>query len=86
MSRGGKDFYVLSRKLHPDLNAVPEQEQEWSLQRVPAQRCYRTLKDQSSARSICLQLEGVELEEQSKSATEHARSTGQLKSIVRPTC
>src|ERR1700689_1186847 len=81
-----KDFYELSRKLHPDLNArADSQEQEWSLeQRSLLNDAYRTLKDPIQRTRYLLQLEGVELEEQSKSATEQARSTGEIKKQIVP--
>jgi molecular chaperone HscB len=81
-----KDFYELSRKLHPDLNArAGSQEQEWSLQQSSLLNdAYRTLKDSIKRTQYLLQLEGVELEEQSKSATEQARSTGELKKQIVP--
>ena len=76
-----KDFYELSRKLHPDLNAhAGRQEQEWSLQQSSLLNdAHRTLKDPIKRTEYLLKLEGVELEEQSKSATEQARSMGQIK-------
>lgn len=81
-----KDFYELSRKLHPDLNArAGSQEQEWSLQQSSLLNdAFRTLKDPIKRTQYLLKLEGVELEEQSKSATEQARSTGQLKKQIVP--
>ena len=81
-----KDFYELSRKLHPDLNArAGGQEQEWSLQQSSLLNdAYRTLKDPIKRTQYLLKLEGVELEEQSKSATEQARSTGQMKKQIVP--
>jgi len=81
-----KDFYELSRKLHPDLNArANSQEQEWSLQQSSLLNdAYRTLKDPIKRTEYLLKLEGVELEEQSKSATEQARSTGQIKKQIVP--
>jgi molecular chaperone HscB len=81
-----KDFYELSRKLHPDLNAkAGSQEQEWSLQQSSLLNdAYRTLKDPIKRTQYLLKLEGVELEEQSKSATEQARSTGQIKKQIVP--
>src|SRR6202046_5273783 len=81
-----KDFYELSRKLHPDLNArAGSEEQEWRLQQSSLLNdAYRTLKDPIKRTQYLLQLEGVELEEQSKSATEQARSTGQLKKQIVP--
>ncbi len=81
-----KDFYELSRKLHPDLNAqAGGQEQEWSLQQSSLLNdAYRTLKDPIKRTEYLLRLEGVELEEQSKSATELARSTGEVKKQIVP--
>jgi molecular chaperone HscB len=81
-----KDFYEFSRKLHPDINArADSQEQEWSLQQSSMLNdAHRTLKDPIKRTQYLLQLEGVELEEQSKSATEQARSTGQLKKQIVP--
>ena len=81
-----KDFYELSRKLHPDLNAREGSlEQEWSLQQSSLLNdAYRTLKDPIKRTQYLLQLEGVELEEQSKTATEQARSSGQLKKQIVP--
>jgi molecular chaperone HscB len=81
-----KDFYEMSRKLHPDLNArAGNQEQEWSLQQSSLLNdAYRTLKDPIKRTEYLLQLEGVELEEQSKTATEQARSSGQLKKQIVP--
>src|SRR6204780_3962524 len=81
-----KDFYELSRKLHPDLNArAGTQEQEWSLQQSSLLNdAYRTLKDPIKRTQYLLKLEGVELEEQSKSATEQARSSGQMKKQIVP--
>jgi molecular chaperone HscB len=81
-----KDFYELSRKLHPDLNArAGSQEQEWSLQQSSLLNdAHRTLKDPIKRTEYLLKLEGVELEEQSKTATEEARSSGQLKKQIVP--
>ncbi|MGD0988773.1 MAG: Fe-S protein assembly co-chaperone HscB [Candidatus Sulfotelmatobacter sp.] len=81
-----KDFYGLSRKLHPDLNArAGDREQEWSLQQSSLLNdAHRTLKDPIKRTQYLLKLEGVELEEQSKSATEQARSTGQAKKQIVP--
>jgi molecular chaperone HscB len=81
-----KDFYELSRKLHPDLNArAGSQEQEWSLQQSSLLNdAYRTLKDPIKRTQYLLRLEGVELEEQSKSATEKARATGEAKKQIVP--
>ena len=81
-----KDFYELSRKLHPDLNArAGSEEQEWSLQQSSLLNdAYRTLKDPIKRTQYLLQLEGVELEEQSQSATKQARATGETKKQIVP--
>ncbi len=81
-----KSFYELSRKLHPDLNArAGSQEQEWSLEQSSLLNdAYRTLRDPIKRTEYLLHLEGVELEEQSKSATEQARATGELKKQIVP--
>lgn len=81
-----KDFYDLSRKLHPDLNArAGSSEQEWSLQQSSMLNdAHRILKDPVKRTQYLLKLEGVELEEQSKSATEQARATGQTKKQIVP--
>jgi molecular chaperone HscB len=81
-----KDFYELSRKLHPDINArAGGQEQEWSLQQSSMLNdAHRTLKDPIKRTQYLLKLEGVELEEQSKSATEQARATGETKKQIVP--
>src|SRR5262252_5557649 len=81
-----KDFYEFSRKLHPDLSArATTQEQEWSLEQSSLLNdAYRTLRDPIKRTEYLLRLEGVELEEQSKAATEKARATGELKKQVVP--
>jgi molecular chaperone HscB len=81
-----KDFYELSRKLHPDLNSqAGAQEQEWSLQQSSLLNdAHRTLKDPIKRTQYLLKLEGVELEEQSKAATERARSSGEAKKQIVP--
>jgi molecular chaperone HscB len=81
-----RNFYELSRKLHPDLSArASAQEQEWSLQQSSLLNdAYRTLKDPIKRTEYLLHLEGVELEEQSKSATEQARASGEMKKQIVP--
>jgi molecular chaperone HscB len=80
------EFYNLSRKLHPDLYArTNQQEQEWSMeQSSQLNDAYRTLKDPIKRTQYLLGLEGVKLEEQSKSATDKARQTGEVKKQVVP--
>lgn len=81
-----REFYTLSRRLHPDLYAGRDsREQEWSLEQSSRLNdAYRTLKDPIRRTEYLLQLEGVELEGQSKAATEAARKTGEKKQIVPP--
>lgn len=81
-----KDFYALSRKLHPDLTArASAQEQEWSTEQSSLLNdAYRTLRDPIKRTQYLLKLEGVELEEQSKSATEKARAAGEVKKQIVP--
>jgi molecular chaperone HscB len=81
-----KSFYELSRRLHPDLNARSgTQEQEWSLEQSSLLNdAYRTLRDPIKRTEYLLRLQGVELEEQSKSATEQARASGEIKKQIVP--
>jgi len=81
-----KEFYALSRRLHPDLfaQANPE-ERAFSLEQSSMLNdAYRTLKDPIKRTEYLLRLEGVELGEQSSQATEEARATGKLKKQVVP--
>ena len=86
VARLERDFYELSRKLHPDLYGTAQaREQGWSLEQTSKLNdAYRTLKDPIARTRYLLQLEGVELEEQSKAATEKARATGEIKKQVVP--
>ena len=52
--------------------------------RVPSVMSRRTLRDPIKRTEYLLHLEGVELEEQSKSATEQARATGAVKKQIVP--
>jgi molecular chaperone HscB len=81
-----KQFYVLSRKLHPDRFASkPIAEQEAALaESSMLNDAYRTLKDPISRTQYLLALEGVELEEQSKAATDAARVSGEQKKQIVP--
>src|ERR1700745_4068918 len=81
-----KQFYTMSRKLHPDRFASkPLAEQEAALAASSLLNdAYRTLKDPISRTQYLLKLEGVELEEQSKAATDAARSSGVEKKQVVP--
>jgi molecular chaperone HscB len=81
-----KSFYTLSRKLHPDRFAAKSAtEQEAALRESSLLNdAYRTLKDPIARTEYLLKLEGVELEEQSKAATEAARATGKAKQQIVP--
>jgi molecular chaperone HscB len=81
-----QEFYALSRRLHPDLSArFDKREQEWSLEQTSLLNdAYRTLKDPIKRTEYLLRVEGVELEEQSKTASEQARQTGAVKKQVVP--
>jgi len=72
------EFYKLSRKLHPDVySRASEREQQWSLEKTSQLNdAYRTLKDPISRTEYLLMLQGIQLEEQSKIATEQARAFG----------
>jgi molecular chaperone HscB len=81
-----KQFYAMSRKLHPDRFAsktVAEQEAALA-QSSLLNDAYRTLKEPILRTQYLLKLEGVELEEQSKAATDAARATGVEKKQVVP--
>jgi molecular chaperone HscB len=81
-----KQFYTMSRRLHPDRFASkPVAEQEAALaQSSLLNDAYRTLKDPILRTQYLLKLEGVELEEQSKAATEAAKASGVEKKQVVP--
>ncbi len=81
-----KEFYALSRRLHPDVFGQKDDcERGWSLEQSSMLNdAYRTLKDPIKRTEYLLRLEGIELEEQSKQATEKARATGELKKQVVP--
>jgi len=81
-----KELYRLSRRLHPDVYArASQQEQEWSLEKTSRLNdAYRTLKDPVERTKYLLSLEGIQLEEQSKSATDAARASGTDKKQVVP--
>jgi molecular chaperone HscB len=81
-----KEFYALSRKLHPDLfGQAGTDERAWSLEQSSRLNdAYRALKDPIRRTEYLLHLEGIELEEQSKHATEQARASGELKQQIVP--
>ncbi len=81
-----KSFYALSRRLHPDRFAArPADEQAAALaESSRLNDAYRTLKDPIARTAYLLKLEGVEMEEQSSSATAAARATGSSKKQIVP--
>jgi len=81
-----KSFYALSRKLHPDRFASkPPAEQEAALAASSELNdAYRTLKDPIARTEYLLELEGIQMEEQSSAATAAARATGIAKKQVVP--
>ena len=81
-----KQFYVLSRKLHPDRFASkPVAEQEAALaESSKLNDGYRTLKEPIARTEYLLSLEGVAMEEQSAKATSDARAAGTAKKQVAP--
>jgi molecular chaperone HscB len=81
-----KSFYALSRRLHPDRFASrPPAEQAAALaESSRLNDAYRTLKDPIARTEYLLELEGVQLEEQSSAATAAARASGTTKKQVVP--
>ncbi len=81
-----KSFYALSRRLHPDRFASksPAEQAAALAESSRLNDAYRTLKDPIARTEYLLKLEGVELEEQSKSATEAARASGTAKKQIVP--
>jgi molecular chaperone HscB len=81
-----KRFYALSRRLHPDRFAAKSAEEQAAAlgESSRLNDAYRTLKEPIARTEYLLKLEGVELEEQSKSATEAARATGTAKKQIVP--
>jgi molecular chaperone HscB len=61
-----RDFYKLSRQLHPDLYARKSaEEQAWSLRRSSLLNdAYRTLKDPIARTAYLLKLEGIRIEDE----------------------
>jgi molecular chaperone HscB len=82
-----RDFYALSRKLHPDLYAQSSEaeQRQCSLEKSSQLNdAYRTLKDPIARTEYLLRLQGVDLDEQSTQATEAARASGKTKQQVVP--
>lgn len=69
-----KQFYRLSRKLHPDAYArAPQQEQAWSLAQTSLLNdAYRTLKNPIERTRYLLRLEGVEFDDDRQSPADRS--------------
>ncbi|MDQ2925913.1 MAG: Fe-S protein assembly co-chaperone HscB, partial [Acidobacteriota bacterium] len=79
-------FYAQSRKLHPDRFASkPTAEQDAALAASSQLNdAYRTLRDPIARTEYLLSLEGVQMEEQSRAATDAAKASGTEKKQVAP--
>ena len=81
-----KAFYARSRRLHPDRFAAKAAEEQEAALKASSELndAYRTLKDPIARTQYLLTLEGVEMEEQSRAATDAARASGGEKKQVVP--
>ena len=81
-----KSFYKLSRTAHPDRFASkPAREQAEATERSSLLNdAYRTLRDPIRRTEYLLQLEGIDLEEQSVRATQSAKNSGTAKKQIVP--
>jgi molecular chaperone HscB len=81
-----KGFYAQSRKLHPDRFAArPAAEQETALAASSQLNdAYRTLREPIARTEYLLGLEGIQMEEQSRAATDAAKAAGTAKKQVAP--
>jgi molecular chaperone HscB len=81
-----KLFYAKSRQLHPDRFAGKSlAEQESALEQSSLLNdAWRTLKDPIARTEYLLSVEGIQLEEQSRNATDAARAAGKEKQQIVP--
>jgi len=81
-----KNFYTQSRKLHPDRFASkPQAEQDAALAASSQLNdAYRTLRSPIARTEYLLSLEGIQLEEQSRTATDAAKASGTEKKQIAP--
>lgn len=81
-----KSFYAQSRRLHPDRFAArsTEEQAEALTRSSTLNDAYRTLRDPIARTEYLLGLEGVQMEEQSRAATDAARAAGTEKKQVAP--
>ncbi|MBW4038523.1 MAG: Fe-S protein assembly co-chaperone HscB [Acidobacteria bacterium] len=79
-------FYSMSRKLHPDRFASrPVEEQQTALAASSyLNDAYRTLRSPIARTEYLLSLQGIQLEEQSRAATDAAKASGGEKKQVAP--
>src|ERR1700743_3283850 len=79
-------FYAKSRKLHPDRFAArPQADQDAALAASSRLNdAYRTLRDPIARTEYLLETEGIQLEEQSRAATDAAKAAGTEKKQVAP--
>src|ERR1700744_551183 len=73
-----KSFYAQSRKLHPDRFAHlgPDAQEAALAQSSQLNDAYRTLRDPIARTEYLLSLEGIQLEKQSRAATDAAKAAG----------
>lgn len=81
-----KTFYAQSRKLHPDRFASQPLEAQQAALAASSQLndAYRTLRDPILRTEYLLSLQGIQLEEQSRAATDLAKASGTAKKQVAP--
>lgn len=81
-----KIFYAQSRKLHPDRFASqpPEAQQAALAASSQLNDAYRTLRAPIARTEYLLSLQGIQLEEQSRAATDAAKASGTQKKQVAP--
>jgi molecular chaperone HscB len=81
-----KTFYAQSRKLHPDRFASqpPEAQQAALAASSQLNDAYRSLRDPILRTEYLLSLQGIQLEEQSRAATDLAKASGTQKKQVAP--
>jgi molecular chaperone HscB len=81
-----KAFYAQSRKLHPDRFASRPAEEQLAALAASSQLndAYRTLRDPIARTEYLLSLEGIQMEEQSRAATDAAKASGTAKKQVAP--
>jgi molecular chaperone HscB len=81
-----KTFYAQSRKLHPDRFASRPLEDQQAALAASSQLndAYRTLRNPIARTEYLLSLQGIQLEEQSRAATDAARASGTEKKQVAP--